>query len=189
MAENAKDVRARGWTIVVYPESAPENWIDIINEEHVAWFCSPLHNLDTNPDGEVKKAHWHIVLTFDGKKSYTQIKEIADKINAPIPQRVASIRGAVRYLTHMDNPEKYQYKQSDIRCFGGADIQEFLAPTMSEKKELLKEITRYIRDNHVIEFSDFMVYCAEEREDWFDIITSSFTLYTNSLIRSERHKM
>lgn len=189
MAEKKTDTRARGWTMIVYPDSAPQDWESILQEEHIEWFCSPLHEFDTNPDGEIKKAHWHIVMYFEGKKSFTQVKEIADKVNAPIPQKLASIRGAVRYLIHLDNPEKYQYNKSDIRCFGGASINDYLSLSTSDQQALLKEITHYIKDEHIIEFADFMAWCADNREDWFELITTSYTFYTTNLIRSERHKM
>ncbi|WP_225354628.1 Rep family protein, partial [Ligilactobacillus murinus] len=57
-----KDDRARTWTFIVYPESAPENWRDLLDEYHVPWVESPLHDKDINPDGTVKKAHWHVIL-------------------------------------------------------------------------------------------------------------------------------
>ena len=35
--EKAKKVdnRARNWSLVVYPESAPENWRDILDDYHI----------------------------------------------------------------------------------------------------------------------------------------------------------
>ena len=68
--------RTRVWTAVVYPDSAPENWRDILDDCHFEWVESPLHEFDTNPTGELKKAHWHIALSFDGPKSYEQVSEI-----------------------------------------------------------------------------------------------------------------
>jgi hypothetical protein len=41
--------RGRNWGIIVYPESAPKDWLDIIRMEPVA--VSPLHDKDVNPDG------------------------------------------------------------------------------------------------------------------------------------------
>ena len=37
--EKAKKVdnRARNWSLVVYPESAPENWRDILDDYHIPW--------------------------------------------------------------------------------------------------------------------------------------------------------
>ena len=90
MAKNKKDVRARTWTFVAYPESAPENWRDILDGYHIPWVESPLHDKDVNPDGTVKKAHRHVILLFDGKKSFEQVKDITDALNAPIPQKTAN---------------------------------------------------------------------------------------------------
>ena len=55
MAKNKKDVRARTWTFILYPESAPENWRYILDGYHIPWVESPLHDKDVNPDGTVKK--------------------------------------------------------------------------------------------------------------------------------------
>lgn len=44
--------------------------------------------------------------------------EMARVLRAPIPERISGLTGAVRYLTHMDNPEKYQYDNTEIQVFG-----------------------------------------------------------------------
>ena len=69
--ERSPDVRARAWTFIVYPESAPENWRDVLDGFHLQWACSPIHDRDVNATGEPKKAHWHILLSFGGKKRAT----------------------------------------------------------------------------------------------------------------------
>ena len=43
--------RGRNWAIIVYTDSAPEDWEDIIKKEPVV--ISPLHDKDVNPDGEL----------------------------------------------------------------------------------------------------------------------------------------
>ena len=74
-----KDERTRNWTFVLYPESATKGWRNILDELHVPWVESPLHDKDTNPDGEIKKPHWHIAMFFNSKKSYQQMSEIDRK--------------------------------------------------------------------------------------------------------------
>ena len=94
--------RGRNWAIVAYPDSLPENWKDIIRQEPIA--ISPLHDKDINPDGTKKKPHYHLLLSYKGNKSFEQMDQIARALRAPIPERVNSLTGAARYLTHMDNP-------------------------------------------------------------------------------------
>lgn len=69
-----KDDRSRNWTFIGYPnESLPENYAEILDELHIAWVESPVHDKDTNPDGEIKKTHIHFVVSFEGNKSFSQI--------------------------------------------------------------------------------------------------------------------
>ena len=49
---------------------APDNWIEILKESHVACLVSPLHALDRLPDHTLKKPHYHVMLMFDGVKSW-----------------------------------------------------------------------------------------------------------------------
>ena len=180
-----KDQRARTWTFVVYPESAPENWRDILSDYHIPWVESPLHDKDVNPDGEVKKAHWHIILFFDGKKSFEQVQEITDALNAPIPQKTANAKGLVRYLIHMDNPEKYQYKRDEIVCHCGADIDEYFALSSSSRRVELREMIEFISDSKIDNFDDFLMYCIRHKEfDWFDIAVNHNTLAINKQLDS-----
>lgn len=180
-----KDDRARTWTFIVYPESAPENWRDLLDEYHVPWVESPLHDKDINPDGTVKKAHWHVILLFDGKKSYEQVKELTDSINAPIPQKTANTKGLVRYFIHMDNPEKYQYKRDDIVCHSGADVDEYFSLSSSSRRVVLWDIVKFIRENKVESLSEFMGYIqSNDKRDWFDVVANHNTLIVKAVIDS-----
>lgn len=50
------------WLFEFYPDSAPENWREIINSWLVDCLVSPLHDSDVNEDGTPKKPHWHGIL-------------------------------------------------------------------------------------------------------------------------------
>ena len=108
--EKSRDTRGRNFATVVYPESASADWQEVLAAEFVPAFISPLHDKDINPGGEVKKAHYHVILMFDGKKSEDQVREVFARIGGVGLERVQSIRGYARYLCHLDNPEKQQYE-------------------------------------------------------------------------------
>lgn len=185
-----KDNRFRNWTFLVYPESVIENWIDVINDLHIQWAYSPLHDKDTNPTGENKKPHYHVLLSFEGKKSYDQILEITQSVNGTVPQKVESLRGLTRYFAHLDNPEKYQYCMEDIRCYGGFNVNDALKPTSSEELVLLKEIFSYISGNSILEYSDFIDKCiADSLEDWLYVATKLNTIAIKSYIQSRFNKV
>jgi hypothetical protein len=186
-----RDDRTRNWNIIVYPESAPENWRDVIDKLHIEWVESPLHDRDLNEtadDDVEKKPHWHCTLLFEGNKSFTQIKEITDSINAPIPKKCASVKGSIRYMVHKDNPDKFQYNWYEIKCHGGADLEKLCAPTFTERQVILGDIADFILDNDVYEMKVLSKFIRENGlSDWFNIVTSCNTLYINSLLSSQRH--
>ena len=180
--------RTRNWTFVVYPESAPINWRSLIDDNHVQWIESPLHDKDENPDGTKKKAHWHILVMYDGVKSYAQVKDLTDRLCSPIPKRCESTRGLVRYMIHLDNPEKFQYQKSEIVGHCGADVESFFEMSASSRLDKLKDISEFILDNHVTSFSDLVQYAIETDDDWFTILADKNTLFVNKLIDSEWKK-
>ena len=94
-------------------------------------------------------------MRFDNQKSFNQIKEITDELNQPIPQKVKSIEGAVRYLIHADSPDKAQYNQTDIEVIGNIDLDRYFKKTAIQKDELTAEIMDYICDNDITELADF----------------------------------
>ena len=189
--------RTRNWLCIVYPESAPENWRDIINKLRIEWVESPLHDKDLNPmwTGEedesdpCKKAHWHIVLLFPSVKSYEQVKALTDSLNAPRPAPCQSVKGSIRYMVHKDNPEKHQYDWNDIRCHGGADLESLCGTTYAELMKIQKEIINFIRGNDITEFADLVEYCLDEGlNDWQNIICNKSTLFFRTFFSSRRHR-
>ena len=188
-AEKASDNRARTWAAIVYPESAPENWRDILDACHIEWAESPLHEFDTNPGGEVKKAHWHIAMSFDGKKSYEQVQALLAPLNCPAPQKCHSLKGEVRYFAHLDNPEKHQYSVSDIIGHGGFDVAAALAPSSSQRYDMIAAMQQFCRENGIIEFQDLCDYAREnERDTWFPLLCDSCAMIMTNYIKSARHR-
>lgn len=180
------DNRARQWTMIVYPESAPERWEDILNEHHISWACSPLHDKDDNPDGEQKKAHWHIALAFTNRKSYQQIIDLTAPLNGTIPQKIESMEGMARYFLHKDNPEKYQYREEDIRCYGGFDIADYLQPGRAVRYRIIREMVEYIIDQDITEFHEIAVYAMYNEPQWNAQLIDSSSIYIREFIKSRR---
>ena len=108
-----KNVKKRNWAMVLYPESAPEDWREQLRLSGLQVAISPLHDKDVNADGEPKKAHHHVILVYGSPTTYNNVKALCDRLNQPIPQPLEQVRGYYRYLTHEDNPEKAQYSKSD----------------------------------------------------------------------------
>jgi len=200
--------RTRNWTFLIYPTkeqlvdiksnydgsggygSAPDNWRDIIDNFHIQWIESPLHDADVNDDGGEKKPHWHILLMFESVKDYKQVKELTDKLNAPIPQKCNGVKGLVRYMAHLDNPGKQQYSTSLIIGHGGADVAELLKPSSSERYQLIGEMMDFVQIQGIIEMEDLLMYARTERfDDWFPLLCDNSAYIMGALLKSRRHRI
>lgn len=180
--------RASAWSFILYPESSPGDWIDIINDMHLEFFVSPIHDKDTDPDGEIKKPHYHVMVNYQTLKSFDQVKELTDLLKQPIPQKVHNTRSLLRYFVHLDNPDKYQYNQSEIQCFGGADIGEALKPTYTEKSSMMYDIIGFIQENGITELQEIVDYSRINKTEWFQLLSES-CYFVNQYLKSARHRV
>lgn len=184
------DGRGRNWSFVGYPDdSLPANYREILCDEmHLCYCESPVHDADLNGDGSEKKKHIHFVLTFEGNKSFDQIKEITDRLGCPIPQQVRNMRAMVRYLIHADNPDKHQYKREDIYCSGGFELDDYFVRGLTENRNILKEIMDFCVNNDIIEFAQLVeVVFKMDNNEWIDIITCRNTLFLSAYLKSRRY--
>lgn len=180
------DGRGRNWAFIVYPESAPVDWIQILNATYCPWACSPLHDKDLNSDGSIKKAHYHVIMTFEGNKSFSQLFDIGKSVNATFLQLCDSVRGAYRYFTHQDNPEKYQYNEIDIKCHNGFDASNFEKTSTAEKVQAICDMQNYIDKYNITSFYIFNQLIRRSHYDWFKLVSTCCGVIIKEYISSRR---
>lgn len=183
-------MKSRYWSFIIYPESAKEGWESELEETGLVFCISPLHDKDINKYAEggeeLKKAHYHVLLEYEGPKTYKSVKEeICDKIGATIPKKVESLRGYYRYLTHQDNPEKAQYKSDDIKEYNGFKLEL----TGTETTMIKVKICEIINKEMIKEYSDLIDYFRNIGDYDFLDIASNNTYFFDKYITSKRHKI
>lgn len=175
--------RTRNFATVVYPDSAPSDWQEILSQTFIPSFISPLHDKDLDPTGTQKKAHWHVLIMFDGVKTLEQAKEVFELINGVGCEKVNSIRGYARYLCHLDNPDKHQYLQEDVRSLSGADYISVIGLTL-DKYKAIGEMIDYCKNNNIVSYSLLLEYCRDERFDWFRVLCDNGTVVIKEYLKS-----
>lgn len=181
----AAPLRYRNFATVVYPDSenTPDDWLAILEEFKTPILVSPLHDQDVNPTGEPKKPHYHVIITFEGKKSKEQVKELFDLVGGVGLEIVNSLRGYARYLCHLDNPEKHQYEVSDVKMLSGIDFFDIIGlPT--DKYAAIAEMVDYCRNAQLYSYAQLLEYAISERGDWFRILCDSGTLVMKEYLKS-----
>lgn len=186
MAE--KNVKKRNWAFVLYPESAPDNWLELLQQTGLQCAVSPLHDRDIDPTGEPKKPHFHVIACYSGPTSYNVVKGLTDSLKQPIPQALEQVRGYYRYLTHMDNPEKAQYDASGIVTINGFNISDFVDLTRSELLQIKQSIFGLIQAEDILEYSDLIDFLLAGQMMVELDVASSNTLLFDRYVSSRRNK-
>lgn len=177
--------RTRNFATVVYPDSAPSDWQDILEKQFIPAFISPLHDRDKNPTGEVKKAHYHVILAYDTVKTIDQAKNVIEMFNGVGCEVVNSLRGYARYLCHLDNPDKYQYDKSDVRCLCGSDYASVIGLS-TDKYKALGEMEDFCEQYNVVSFYLLSKYARIHRTDWYRILCDCGSLHMREYLKSKQ---
>ena len=82
MSKNiTQKTKKRNWGAVIYPESLPKNWLEILAETGLQIAISPLHDKDLEADGQTpKKAHYHIIFIYSGPTSFNVVQSLTKKL-------------------------------------------------------------------------------------------------------------
>lgn len=190
--------RTRNWTVILYPEDLPENWKDLIDDLHFKWIESPIHDMDLNADKTPKKPHYHLLFMFGVVKTIEQVIEMlkgvfgeSDNdsiIGVAKPQQVTDRCAIVRYMAHMDNPDKTQYDINKIIGHNGADVSEVLRYSGAEFREMIIAMEEYIEANNITELHTFSKVIRYDYPEWHTILSTRMTMYFSKLINSYRHE-
>lgn len=184
-----KNIKGRNWAFVVYPESLPTGWLEILEQTGLPFAISPLHDKDFNPTGEVKKPHYHVIVSYSNTTTYNNVKtNVCDLVNATIPIKLEGMKGMYRYHIHLDNPEKYQYDDRDRQFLNCFDVSSVTELTSIEIDKLKFQIQDIVDNNNIFEYSELMTFLKSNDMFEFWRIASKQTLFFDRYISSRRNK-
>lgn len=164
-SKDKQDKRYRNFRILLYPDNPAHNLaaIRLSSAEYNA--VGMLHEMDVftenDPErgivkGQIEKKHWHFVVKFKNAKTFSALAKELD-IEPKFIQKCDNYKGALLYLTHANNPEKFQYSP-----FGAAGtLAGDLIQITDGRPEYLKilDIAKYISDfKGKIKLSDVLTY-------------------------------
>lgn len=175
--------RTKNFGTIVYPESAPANWQEILEEQFIPALISPLHNQDTTSEGELKKEHYHVVLMYDGVKTLEQAREVTEKIGGVGCEVIQSIKGYTRYLCHIDNPERHQYDPEQVKAFCGADYLAIIG-IATDKYKSIGEMIDYCIEYSVYSYAELLEYARLHRFEWFRVLCDNGTVVIKEYLKS-----
>lgn len=192
--------RRKVWTGIMYEDSAPSDWKDQLSDLHMRIWVSPLQDKDewkpaderkdpSHKAGTCKKAHRHWIAEYDVQVDLGTVLHDFGFLNGPSNVKpVKSLRSMVRYLVHLDDPDKAQYDKSEILTFGGAELDIVEQVGTHERYEMLKAMRKYIRDHNIVDYCDFVDYCDDCEEAWSHLLDDNSSYVIEKYIKSRRYK-
>ncbi len=180
--------RAKSFNLVLYPED--ETHVQALEKIKSSYdYAYILHDQDINEDGELKKQHYHVVLSFKNAKWNTALADELG-ITANYIEESRSLKRSLLYLIHYYDENKFQYPVD--RVFGSLKrrLETYIngeGKTESEKViEIFEEIDSI--DNY-IDYTIFVKHIA--KIGYWDVLRrSSFLILRylddhNNQIRSQ----
>lgn len=161
---------------LVYPDSAPEDWLTRLEDCKVQAYVSPLHDKDINKDGSPKKPHHHVLIDFSGGKNEAFCQGIIDEVGGANGKGEVcrSKEASIRYLVHLGSTDKFHYNPDDIICFGGASLKKYFSDAEVEDVSTVTQVVNYIKGQKHILFCDFVDYCIENQNSWLRAMRSTW---------------
>lgn len=182
----------REYATVVYIESAPENWKKILDETMIEALISPLHDKDVYEEdtedhkkGDLKKPHYHVMLSFPGKKNPETVKEIVKTFGGVGLEIVQSKLGMARYLCHIGKKDKAQYDIGDVEEMNGANYIKS-AGLDEDPMGAVEEMMDFCEDNNINNFYVLARYARENRRDWHRILVTKSTGFIREYLKAKK---
>lgn len=150
--------RSRKFCILLYPLEDETHKKAV---EYIKLNCDYaliIHDKDFNDNGEIKKSHTHIVLSFNNAKWNTALAEEL-KITVNYIQQCRNYENALNYLIHYNDDSKYQYSLDEVKGNLKHKLEKIIKNDKKDENDKVSELTEYI-ENHIgyLSVTDFMKY-------------------------------
>lgn len=137
----------------VYTETDVKNWQRRHIDPDTGEVATEFSNQEPRV-GDPKKPHIHIICIVKGPMTREDFSELFLDLVWISPlkwQRVLHLDVLIRYLAHMDDPEKAQYSCFDVIGFGGINLKALTIQKSDEytKAMSMAAVMEYIEDNNI----------------------------------------
>lgn len=145
----------RNWMILFYDESSNYKLADVfLALSSIKDYAYIKHEAETDE----KQSHYHAFLSLSSACTQSALSK---RLGIPenYLKRVKSRRGAVRYLTHIDYPNKIQYKIDDVIVSSHFKRKFLLCfEDVKTEEEILQDIYHWIDCSQFDDFYEKLKY-------------------------------
>lgn len=166
MAPSSKTGKHRYWVSVGYLENMRDDWRDVIEDVYQLPGCYCVHDEDKDSDGKLRKEHGHFILVFPNTTTYNHalntfrlLDKSEDSTAFNTCEPVLGMRNKYNYLIHdtktCREQGKHLYEPSKRVEFNNFDIGMYEKLSRTEKGEIIKRMSLFIRENRIQNLDQF----------------------------------
>ena len=152
--------RSRKFCLLLYPleDVTHKNALEYIKSNFDCAYIT--HDKDLTSEGEIKKSHVHVVISFSNAKWNTSVcDEIG--ITTNYMQKCKDFEKALDYLIHFNDDSKHQYDISEVHGNLKSRLVQIINNSDKTESEKTFEILEYIENSErVISVTELSKYCA-----------------------------
>lgn len=154
-------IRSRKYIAVLYPQE-DETHKEALKriQQGYCLYMANYHDMDIDSEGNKEKTHLQLVLSFENARYLTAVAN-ALGIQPYYLEVCDNYYGSLRYLIHLDNPEKYQYL--DTLPFGTlqADYNKAIRLEVTEESQALQIINFIYSKDSYLSFKELTLYTVK----------------------------
>lgn len=130
--------------------------------QHLKKYAYIVHNCDTLENGELKKSHFHLILTFSASVNVNTICEILKIENQYLNKIKTTTALAFQYLLHLNDKTKYQYEINQV--ISNFDYTGFINESKFKIDDILEKIAiGEIREFNITQYISVKNYTKYKR--------------------------
>lgn len=145
---------------VLYPDAENYDCQEVLKRLSFVFqsFAYILHDKDSDSQGVLKKPHYHWV----GRRTPVRLSAVASGLGVPENsiEYCHSFRASIRYLPHLDDPDKFQYP---IEAVQGSFPARYLKEVV-EESEFVASALAAIYDNRIESIRQLQAFALEQQE-------------------------
>lgn len=162
-SRNAKTgkYRSRQMLLLLYPENRTH--MEVLERVKSTYDCLYItHDKDVTEDGEVKKTHIHVFLSFKNAKWNTAVSEELG-LELRFIEDIRSREAALQYLVHYNEENKHHYTFEELE--GSKALKRQLEASIKKNElspdEVFQEIVEIVKSNN-LSFSQALSVCLSK---------------------------
>lgn len=183
--------KARHFTFLIYPDSAPEDWKTRLETTDLPIAISPLHDKDESevkpqsafpgeeiPHEKYKKPHYHCIIVYPNTATADAVRMRLQRALGDDGKKALNkvqiiqkgIDSMYKYLTHDSKDavakKKHKYDTADIEHLNNFDIDRFIVLDAHDKEDMLDDILKAIDANGLENYKQLTRYMAEHGKEY-----------------------